>query len=356
MKVSARFFCALALALCTVAPAASQEPAKSPYVSSPRRAFTAPELLDAPDEWIARSLGWVGEMLAQFPPALPEHPVRRAALIRLDDILHIQKAPEKPLVQEFFRNRIEKAIREIEASHVSEGVRIWKLYNHGFFIRTPTVSFAFDIVPGTRTPGFSVDLRQIEKLAEQADVLLITHMHNDHANRETARLFIGHGKAVIAPEGLWADEPELSRHLIYPERSSSASRQIRVQGGKYELKLTAYPGHQGTLINNVYSVSTPEDFTVVHTGDQSSAPDDFDWMWKLGASKRVDLLLPNCWTTDIQGMARGINPKLIIPGHENEMGHAVDHREDYTQSYNHLFGTAYPYLIMSWGESYLYRR
>jgi hypothetical protein len=51
-------------------------------------------------------------------------------------------------------------------------------------------------------------------------------------------------------------------------------------------------------------------------------------------------------------MARGVNPNLILTGHENEMAHTVDHREDYTQTYNHLFGSAYPFIVMSWGEGY----
>ena len=70
-----------------------------PYLSSPRRALTAPELLDAPDEWIDRSLRWAGDILDEYKPAVAEHPVRRAALIRLDDVLHIKSAPEKRLVQ-----------------------------------------------------------------------------------------------------------------------------------------------------------------------------------------------------------------------------------------------------------------
>jgi hypothetical protein len=53
---------------------------------------------------------------------------------------------------------------------------------------------------------------------------------------------------------------------------------------------------------------------------------------------------------------RGVNPELVITGHENEMGHTVDHREDYTQTYNHLFGSRYPFLVMAWGESFHYRR
>jgi hypothetical protein len=38
------------------------------------------------------------------------------------------------------------------------------------------------------------------------------------------------------------------------------------------------------------------------------------------------------------------------------MGHTVDHREDYTQTYNRLFEARYPAIVMACGESYHYRR
>lgn len=339
-----------------VLPAAAQGPPPKAYLSSPRRALTAPELKDAPDEWIDRSLRWAGDILDDYPPAVIENPVRRAALIRLDDILHIESAPAKPLVQEFYRARIEQAVREIEATPPAPGLRVWKLYNHGFFVRTASVSFAFDIVPGAGTPGFSVPREVLARLADQADALFISHRHADHANAGTARLFLDRRKPVVAPEGLWKGQ-EIAAALVYPQRSATLVHTLPLLDGKRVLRFVAYPGHQGaSLINNVYLVTTPDGLTVVHTGDQSGADADFEWIDRIGRRHKVDLLLPNCWTDDIQRVARGVNPRLIITGHENEMGHTVDHREDYTQTYNHLFGSRYPFLVMAWGESYRYRR
>lgn len=339
----------LALAL-----AAWAQPPAKPYLSSPRRALTAPELRDAPDEWIDRSLRWVGDILTEYPPGLPEHPVRRAVLIRLDDLLHIESAPRKPLVQDFYRRRIERAVREIENTRVSGGLRIWKLYNHGFLVRSPSVCFAFDIVPGTAHPGFAVPPEVLARLADQADALLISHLHGDHASQGVVRLFLERRKPVVAPEGLWSGQ-EIAARLIFPKRSATEVHSIPIQSGKQVLKVVAYPGHQGaTVINNVHLVTTPEGFTVVQTGDQSGPDSDFDWIAHIGARHRVDVLLPNCWTPDIGRVARGVHPALIITGHENEMGHTVDHREDYTQTYNHLFGARYPFLVLTWGESYHY--
>ncbi len=330
---------------------------KKGYISSPRRALTAPELLDATDEWIGRSLGWVNDILDRFAPQAVEHPVRRAALIRLDDVLHIESAPSKPLVQQFYRARMGKAVREIEATRVATGIQIWKLYNHGFFVRTPSVSLGFDIVPGTPVQGFTVEAALIERLAKQADVLFISHRHGDHANSAVAKLFLDRNKPVIVPPGLWAEQDMASR-LICLKRSTEQVHSVPIQNGRQTLKVVVYPGHQGERIaNNVYLVTTPEGSTVVHTGDQSGAEgpgSDFDWIAQIGRDHQVDVLMPNCWTTDIKRMARGVNPKLILTGHENEMGHTVDHREDYTQTHNRLFGSPYPYIVMAWGEAYHY--
>ncbi len=43
--------------------AASEQSRTPSFVSSPRRLLTAPELTDAPDDWIERSLQWVDYIL-----------------------------------------------------------------------------------------------------------------------------------------------------------------------------------------------------------------------------------------------------------------------------------------------------
>jgi L-ascorbate metabolism protein UlaG (beta-lactamase superfamily) len=335
-----------------------EKPSK-PFIWSERRLPTAPELFDAPDEWIDRSLQWVNYVLETYAPSVAEHPLRRAALIRLDDVLHIESAPRKELVQKFFRDRMERVIVEIEKTRVTEGVRVWKLYNHGFLIRTPSVSFTFDVVPGIRTPGFAIPEDLMKRLAAQTDATFISHLHGDHANPEFARMMLDRNKPVIAPEGLWKDRPEFAGRLTYPERSTTKVHSIPVRGGEHVLQVIAFPGHQGpTVVNNVHLVSTPEGFTVVQTGDQwgDDVPgSDFDWLSQISRSHRVDILFPNVWTKGLDRIVRGVNPHVVITGHENEMAHTVDHREDYTQTYNRMFGIPYPLVVMAWGETWMYR-
>lgn len=329
------------------------------FVSSARRLLVAPELADAPDDWIDHSLQWVNFILEHFHPAVGEHPVRHAALIRLDDVLHVRTAPEKPLVQSFYRDRLAQAIAEIERTKVTHGLRIWKLYNHGFLVRTASVSFTIDIVPGTAAPGFRLPPELLERLVRQSDATFISHFHNDHASQEVARLFLAAQKPVVAPEGLWGNVPEFAGKLTYPKRVVNLAEDLPLAGGRV-LRVSGYPGHQGkNILNNVHLVTTPEGFTVVQTGDQSNpdgAGSDFEWLAQIGRDHHVDVLLPNCWANGLGRLVRGVNPEVVITGHENEMGHTVPHREDYTQTYNRLHAIRYPAVVMTWGESILYER
>jgi L-ascorbate metabolism protein UlaG (beta-lactamase superfamily) len=334
-----------------------------PFVSNSRRLLAAPELLDAPDEWIDRSLQWIDYIFTNYRPGLVELPERRPALYRLDEILHIESAPQKPLVQAYYRMKLQRAIEEIEKTKVASGMHIWRLYNQGALVRTPTVSFTFDIVPGPprmQDSGFELSGEWLKRLVAQSDATFISHLHSDHANKDVARMFLAANKPVVAPEGLWADDPDLSKQLTYPVRSIDQIHEIRIQGGAQVLKVVCYPGHQGPpVLCNVNLVSTPEDFSVLHTGDQSGAEGpgtDFDWLAQVGHYHHVDVLLPNGWANDLHRIVRGVNPELVIPGHENEMSHPVAHREAYTQDYERLFGLHYPFIVMSWGESYLYHK
>lgn len=331
-----------------------------PFVSNSRRLLSLPELLDAPDEWVDRSLQWVSYILRTYPPGLVELPERRTALFRLDEVLHIESAPRKPLVQKFFQLRLQRAIEEMEQTRVSQGMRVWRLYNHGALVRTPTASLTFDFVPGTGAEGFTLSKEWLQRLAAQSDAHFISHKHPDHANPEVVRLFMEADKPVVAPERLFPEEADLSSYLTVPERGLHTVHTLPIRGGKSLLKVVAFPGHQGPpVLNNVTLVKTLEDFTVLHTGDQSGKEgegSDFDWLAQIGHYHQVDVLLINSWANDLHRIVRGVNPCLVLPGHQNEMTHTVPHREEYTQDYERMFGLHYPFIVMAWGENYLYTK
>jgi L-ascorbate metabolism protein UlaG (beta-lactamase superfamily) len=318
--------------------------------------LTAPELKDAPDEWIERSLAWVDDMLTRreeyrfgerLEPA--EDPVHRAALIRLDDILHIESAPSKPLVQAWYKQRMAKALARLErAPKMRAGVRITKLYDHGFLVDHSKGSFAIDLVRGMpQGTAFHMDNSTLDGFLQRVDSMFVSHFHADHADPEVARRLYAAAKPVLAPPDVFREVPELQRKLTLLERSTTA----RYRTG--ELEVMALPGHQGKPVtNNCWVVKVPGGTTIMHTGDQSN-DDDFAWLDRVHETVQVDVLLPNCWTPQPLRMAKGVKPKLIVPGHENEMGHTVPHREDWTQTFDRFHGVDATMLPLCWGESVL---
>lgn len=331
-----------------------------PFVSSARRLLVPPELNQAPEKWIADSLSWCDFIFQSFPPALREYPARRAALQRLDDILHIPSAPEDPAVLKFYRTRMDRAIASIESTRVTSGMRIWKLYNHGFFIRTRSVSISFDVVPGAPGTSFRISHNEILRLAQQSDVDFISHWHPDHANKEVAAAFLELHEPVIAPPGLWSDDPFFAHRLTYADRNPAHVMRLQIGNSHSEILVRTFPGHQGpSVVNDIYLVTTPEGYSVMHLGDQLSMPGDHSeraLFADFSQKYRVDLLLPNCWNPHLLQTIRDVKPALVIPGHQDELAHKVPHREDYIQSYERLYGATAPYIVMTWGETYLYRR
>jgi len=346
MTFSRRSFLPLSLTL----PAFAQS-----YLSSPRRALTAPELKDAPDEWIERSLLWVEDMLARTPQyrllagrlATPETAIHRAALIRLDDLLHIESAPAKPLIQNWYRQRMAATARRAAAR--SRERRIIKLYDQGWFIETPTSRFVIDLVGGPPgNPDFRMDAATMDLFADSADALFISHYHNDHADPEIAQRFYDRNKPVIAPADVFRNNSDLQKRLTVLERSTTKVHQVG------PLPVIAFPGHQGAnIINNCYLIKVPGGPTILHTGDQSNDA-DFAFLDEIHKSHKVDALLPNCWTNSPLRLVDGVKPVITLPGHENEMAHTVPHREDWTQTFTRFEGCSSLLLPLCWGEEIVF--
>lgn len=338
---------------------------------------TAPQLIDPTlneiqNEFLNQQaqalLGLADETLVQYPPQLPEPTERRLALHLLDGVLHDVYAPQRPPVRDYFHRRIHRAVGEIENTSVNQGAVIWKLYNHCFVVRTATVTVAFDLTRARlwRTENFELPDDLVARIVEQCDVLFISHRHGDHADEWVAQTFLDQGKPVVAPPEVWEDKP-IHQQITHLEREAHALQPLPVKNGQSELQVVVYPGHQGPDIqNNVSLIFTPEGISFAQTGDQSN-DSDFDWIDQVSTHHQVDLLLPNCWTTDIVRAVRGFDPELVITGHENEMGHTIDHREPYWLTYqrktgsdrfggSRLVGYDKPLMVMTWGESYHYQQ
>jgi L-ascorbate metabolism protein UlaG (beta-lactamase superfamily) len=329
-----------------------------------------PQLSQKDNDYLDRQakvfLDTVQSILSKNPSrVLPDNRERVMAKLLMDAVFHEHFAASRKPVQEFFRKRVGKVIEELETTKVKKGVRIWKIYNMAFIARTKSVTIAFDLVSGitSGSPDFAMNQEQIERLVSQCDVLLVTHRHADHADKMIAERFLDLGLPVVAPEQAWKNEPIYSR-ITHPERSSEKIQQLKLKNKT--LEMVVFPGHQmkGTD-NNVYLVKTPEKITLAHLGDQINEGDfmiDYEWIDRVAKTHQVDILMPAAWTMDISRIVKGFNPKLVVPGHEIEMGHTVWDRlpfwgdDRYLElNYAELKKSNYPVVVMAWGESYHFK-
>jgi len=327
-----------------------------------------PQLSQKDNDYLDRQakvfLDTVNSILLTNPPALPENRERGMAKLLMDAVFHENFAVYRKPAQQFYRERVDRVIKELETTKVEKGVRIWKVYNMGFIARTKTVTIAFDLVTGitSSSPDFAMSAEQVSRLAKQCDALLISHRHFDHADKTMAQQFLNYGLPVVTPAQAWKDD-SIHQRITHLERVAEKVQQLKLK--KAKIDLVVYPGHQMQAIdNNVYLVTTPEGITLAHTGDELNENEfmiDYDWIDQVAKHHKVDVLMPNAWTMDILRVTKGFNPKVVMPGHEIEMGHTVWDRLPYwgddqylELTYEKLKKSSYPVLVMVWGESYHY--
>ena len=311
-------------------------------------------------------LSEINKSLNDYPPQYPVQRERYLALLLLDAVLHDPYTAFRTPVQQFFHQRMENVLTELENSKVKEGAMIWKLYNMGFIVRTKTVTIAFDLVRGnsSRSKGFELSDDIMKRFVDQCDILFISHRHYDHVDMGVAKEFVKQGKPVVAPPEVWRNE-EIYSQITHLKRDASLMQKLTVKDGKIKLKMVIYPGHQMSGIeNNVSLVFTPEGLSFCHMGDQINEGDfmiDYKWIDNVHKHHKVDVLMPSCWTNEIYRIVKGFDPQLVIPGHENELGHPVDDRVPFWDdseflelTYPQLKKSDYPLLLMTWGESYHY--
>jgi L-ascorbate metabolism protein UlaG (beta-lactamase superfamily) len=273
---------------------------------------------------------------------------RRMAMSAIDLILHDKMNDRKPSLYDFMDRRIGRIADKL-AEPVEKGMRIFKLYNDSFIVKTASVTVAFDLIQGgsAANPFISDDL--MRRIVEQCDIMFISHEHGDHVSIPVSKMFTEGHKTIIAPTGVLDGTSARIRNV---RSEQVVDHDIKLSGGR-ALKVRIFPGHQDYMINNIYHIDTPEGISVMHTGDQYGK-DDLKWLADIHKTTRTDILLANCWITSPEISIGGIAPKLLIPGHENELGHTIDHREPNWLTWERMRNLACPKVYMTWGEWYDY--
>lgn len=286
----------------------------------------------------------IDQALTQCPPSMGDTLVRKLALCGLDVLLHDTINDKGKPLDRFIHSRITKVIADL-SEPLDKGVKIYKLYNDGFIMRTPTVTIAFDLVRGSCGGKTLIPDSLMCQIVKQSDALLVTHQHGDHADAFVADLFLKEGKPVVGPTDLW----ERKKDLIRLRSEEMLEKELPLRNGR-SVKLTIFPGHQDEVMNNLYVVTAPEGYTVAHTGDQYNES-DMEWISDVKEHiAGLDALIVNCWINRLDEVIDGFSPRIVITGHENEMGHTIDHREAFWLTFRKIARIKTECSVMGWGE------
>jgi L-ascorbate metabolism protein UlaG (beta-lactamase superfamily) len=287
-------------------------------------------------------------VLAAHPPVTDPGDERLLALFSLDALLHDTRLDDGEAFRSYMKSVVEGVAEGVRSPVPAETrVRIFRLYNDGFIVQTPSVTIAIDLIRGGSAQNPFVDAELLRPIVERCDLLLITHSHGDHADAAVAKMFLERGREVIAPEEFWSDLPA-PLLVLRGTDGQMASRTIPLPAGS--LKVNAWPGAQDNVPNNVYAITTPEGETIMHTGDQSYSPDVGPAFAARGI--KTDVLLVQGWMMPMKEFVSAIDPALVVCGHENEMGHTIDHREAWWLTFRRMAGITVPWVAMAWGEEF----
>lgn len=231
------------------------------------------------------------------PPGTGDTLLREQAILNLDEYLKRADAPSNPDLLAFYRSQIAD-LADAVAEPVLSGARIWQIYNHGYIVKTPSATFAFDLVTWRTTLP--------DELLMQIDVAFVSHRHSDHSgwpSNSIKRL----GGVVVGPPQDWQE-------AIAGTHENIRGLEVNSSAGLHSVP------------NSIFLVTTAEGLTIMHTGDTQRSHD-------LPEDIPVDVLLINAWMnesgfqTATEGVRNAINrisPSLTIPGHIQELGHAYN--------------------------------
>lgn len=291
------------------------------------------------------------KVLDTYPPGVNVGDERKLALYAIDGALHDVRLDNGTAFRNYMNNMVDRVVNQLRQKVNKDEVNIIRFYNHGFIIQTLQVNIGIDLVRGGSKEEPYINDAFMKSVVDYCDVMFITHLHRDHADDVVAKMFYEQKKEIFVPSGLWENVSPYIKPLRAP---SFTEETIYITGKKVPLKVGVFPGHQDKLLNNIYVITTPDGLAVMHTGDQSKR-EDMEWIAKIKERVKIDILLVHCWMTQMKEIVDGSSPSLIICGHENEMGHTVDHREPYWLTFRRMQDITVPYIIMAWGETYSHK-
>ena len=293
-------------------------------------------------------------VLEAYPPTVNPGIERKLALTTLDVLFHDTRIDKGTAFMSHVKRVIGNVATELSKNKpTGRDLRIYRSYNLGYIIQTASVTIAFDLVRGGSEDFQYISDTLMRSIVDRCDILFITHSHDDHADVSVAKMFSDQGKKVIVPEELWNDMPQLK--VLRGTATNTVREDIRIPHKNVTLTVRSYPGYQmpGDTPNNIYMVTVPEGRTIMHTGDQFGQYEPlFEEVNR--NNMKVDILMTAC-ASNMKSLSTGVKPSLMLTGHENETEHPVDHRGSFWLSFHAMHDVQVPFIIMAWGETYLFK-
>ena len=187
----------------------------------------------------AEAYSAIDDMLLAYKPAVGIPLPRELALVSLDQLLHDTSNDATQPFYNFINTRMKHVLEDLDRP-VTHGLRIYKLYNDGFIIKSPKAAVAIDLIPGGSDSKPFIADSVIYAIASKCDALFISHCHADHANLNIAKSFAARGKRVIAPKDLWVGIDPLIQPL-------AEHKETHIVFDDLDLTLHVLPGHQGDV-------------------------------------------------------------------------------------------------------------
>ena len=353
-------------------------------------------------EWMRLALKRGSELLkasegGDFNDKSREHGLRIIDYpLHLDNYDLKNSSPEdrqafKEVIREYCAGARERVFAEVAAAKIPDGsLRLWRIYNMGYIIKGPTHTVAiditarpkfYDVVEGRFMPDTNVVVwceADWKRLANLADMIFVTHPHGDHYDRAGIEAFVEAKKPVVVPCDLVAYTANRSakegpdgKYVAEKKILTTAPCCVKLTEDHLEpvdvggVKVRNFLGNQGKDVPcNVYLIDI-DGVLVAHNGDNSV----MDKERMLSKCPPADVIIASTWN-NVQGMvnccagAPGFDrtKSVLLPSHENELGHGVDHRESYHEMYtrkDRLGNREFPWPCvhpLGYGESFLFTK
>ena len=228
-------------------------------------------------------------------------------------------------LHKFYKLRFDKLYAEIKNTQVPDGqIKLWYVYNMGIVAKTKNLTIGFDLA--NRWINFD-----IPKLADQLDILIISHPHNDHYDSSLVKRALKRGVAVVFPSGKIKEEwrkpihsdpkgKELkeifgnSEHLIsMGEDETKVIKQAKITA----LAAEHGRGREELQVPTRWFLVEVDGFTILHTDDAELIGSEAIKKIPQG----VDIFLTDIRAPNRLRAISFLKPKIVIPLHHWEIFH-----------------------------------